>query len=472
MRGLDSQTVLHRLSQPGPAVALACAISALSVVAWLLLVGPIRDTYLSDQLSFERLGRTLADHGRFGGGLEGEVPEPWRTLGYPLFLAVIYKITGTIYPAAAVVQGTLVAILPALVYLLASYVTSKRLAIASSFAVALYAPLSFYSVFVVSDVLPAVLVTAGLTALMHGLRTSSFRWAIVAGLLFGLAGLIRPVFAPVGLGLSLGLALFSTRLALRNWRLLAAMAVISIALGIGPSVGYTYANFGRPALVAAGTGLQLWLGYWEGVWPGETMRALLLSTDELPAGIAPHDASRAVRYREQFLHFFGGRDMPSAEGGVHKAGVHTWSEHDVIARDLAVSEISNDTLGYLSRGLTYRQPVLWAAELAAIRPETVPRTTRLAVYALQYLIVALALIGLFMMCRSSTAGQLIAMMLAYVAIAHFPFWVDARYSLPVKPLVLIAAVVGAAALVRWIRQVLQRMENAKPPAAAHNARRS
>lgn len=454
---MNKQKVLQRLCQPGLAVTLACVISLLSVLAWLVLLAPIRETYLPDQQAYDQLARNVADRGRFARGSGGEVPEPWRTIGYPLFIAALYKITGTIYPAAIAVQGTLVVLLPALAYLLASHVTSRRLAIASSIAVALYVPLSFYSVFVVSDVLPAVLITAGMTAVMRALLNSSPRWAVVAGILFGFAGLIRPVFAPVGLGLALGLLLFRTSLALRNWKALCAMAILSIAIGIVPSAGYTYMNFGRPGLVAAGTGLQLWLGYWEGVWPGETMRAILVSTGELPAGVAPQDAPRALRYREQFLHLFSGRETLSPE-----ADVQRWRENDTVALGWAGTEISNDSWGYLSRGLTYRQPVLWAAELAAIRPENIPRLARLAVYAPQLFIAALAVVGLFVMCRSSTAGQLITMMLAYVAVAHFPFWVDARYSLPVKPLLLIAAVVGASALLGWIA-AMHRRTTRRPP---------
>jgi len=430
------------------ALVIASAIAFALVVAFAIAYGPTRSEAFGDQARYESLARALVERGVYA-RTDGQetAPEPWRAMGYPLFLAALYATTGSIQLPAIVIQAILVVLLPALAFRLASTFASRRVSLAAAFVVALYAPLAYYSVFLLTDLPAAFLVSLGCLATVVAIERRDVRWGLAAGAGFGFAGLVRPVYAPLGLALLIGLLLIDRSGVRASWRPLAAMVMLSLALGAVPSVAYTYSNFGRPSLVAAGTGIQLWLGYWEGVWSGEMTRQII--TEGPPADLP--DRERAQRYRDQYLQLFRGiGSLPP------KAEVANWLEADRVALGWAREEISADPAGYVARAFTYRFWVLWAAELPVPDVAQVPRAVRLLAWMPQFAIVALAAVGVLVKLRSSVAAKVVGGILLYVTVAHLPFYVDARYSVAAKPVMLVAAAVGAAWVWRVTRNVLGR----------------
>lgn len=425
------------------AVAGALAVLQVAAFAWWLIPG--REIYFGDQTGYESLARTLAERGIFARVDElGTAPEPWRTIGYPIFLAVLQVVFGTIYGPALAIQAILAGLLPVFVHRIASHFMSRRAAILPVYAVALYPPLNYYAVFTLSDFMAAFLVTVALAASIDALGRRHLGWALAAGLCFGLASLVRPVFAPFGLGLVVGLLVFDRRRIVAAWRGAALLVFVSIVIGVVPSVAITYANFGRPALVGAGSGLQLWLGYWEGVWSGALTRRILIEP-EVPRELPAAERERAAQYRRDYEDLFGTEEqLPAPER------VQRWLEADRKAMRLALSEIAVDPAGYIGRGFTFRLPVLWITELPVPDIHRIPEFARALAWAPQALLLALGIFGVVARWRTLTA-KVIGLLLLYLSGVHFPLFVAARYSLAAKPVLIIAAVVGAIELVGYIR---------------------
>lgn len=414
----------------------------MAAFAWWLIPG--REVYFGDQTGYESLALTLAERGIFARVDElGTAPEPWRTIGYPTFLAVLQVAFGTIYAPALAIQALLAGLLPVFVHRIASHLISVRTALVPAYLVALYPPLNYYAVFTLSDFMAAFLVTAGLSATIDALGRRHLSWALAAGLCLGLASLVRPVFAPFGLGLVVGLLVFERRRIVAAWRSAAVLVLASIVIGVIPSVGITYANFGRPALVGAGSGLQLWLGYWEGVWSGALTRRILIEP-EVPRDLPPAERERAAQYRREYEELFDTKEQLRPPERVER-----WLEADRKAMGLALAEIAGDPLGYVERGFTFRLPVLWIAELPIPEIHRVPEFARALAWAPQALLLALGMLGVIARWRTLTA-KVIGLLLLYLSGVHFPLFVAARYSLAAKPVLIIAAIAGALAIAGYL----------------------
>jgi hypothetical protein len=116
----------------------------------------------------------------------------------------------------------------------------------------------------------------------------------------------------------------------------------------------------------------------------------------------------------------------------------------------ALELIQADPLGHLTRRVTRGLFVLWAGEIP-IRYRDINALPVLAIRAMwtvQALIVAAAVAGLVALARFGQWPHAVFLGLAFVYVTgvHLPLLCEARQSLPLKPLLLIAATIGVASL--------------------------
>jgi hypothetical protein len=200
----------------------------------------------------------------------------------------------------------------------------------------------------------------------------------------------------------------------------------------------------------------VWEASWQGRWTGRTSAELTRIADR-----SQSDAE-LIKNVEQFA---TQQQLPSAPMLEYTRQWRTirviWTtptdpEERVRARIIGDEEylrvgldnIRQDPAGYVRRRLTRGLFVLWAADVP-IRHSDIDRTATWIIrtfWLVQAVLVALALFGIFVMWRQHGAAiaLLLAMPLVYVTAVHLPILCEARQSLPVKPLVLMLAVIALA----------------------------
>jgi 4-amino-4-deoxy-L-arabinose transferase-like glycosyltransferase len=127
-----------------------------------------------------------------------------RTPTYPFFIAGVVALVGenlqTLVTIQHLVFGPTTAVLA---YVLGRLLTGRGVALAAALLTAISAPMLLYEHYVMTEAPFALLLLATLIALVLAIRRTSWPWAAVAGLLFGLLVLCRPsaqVLAPLFAG--------------------------------------------------------------------------------------------------------------------------------------------------------------------------------------------------------------------------------------------------------------------------------
>lgn len=133
------------------------------------------------------------------------LPSGRRPVGYPVFLGLVYKISGSRLWAAYAANLFLYVAATLLVYAMAKLIFSERTALLSAFLFSIY-PISIYSVTLMTDehlFLPVWYL--GLFLLMRELKGHPLRWGIFwYGVIFGYAAMTRTnvIFMPVVVALT------------------------------------------------------------------------------------------------------------------------------------------------------------------------------------------------------------------------------------------------------------------------------
>jgi hypothetical protein len=236
-------------------------------------------------------------------------------------------------------------------------------------------------------------------------------------------------------------------------------------LSLAPWFAFNDVVMGRFALApAGGVGRGLWEGSWHGTWrgrihdqltqlAGEPTDVATLDTrvNELAASTG-YDAAPMRTYVHQWREIRRIWDAPEDPRERAEARIAADREYQRVALD----NIRSDVVAHIGRRVTYGLFVLWSADIwvrYSQIDETSPIVIR-AMWAVQSLILALAAWGAI---RMLAEGQLVEAWLLitpllYVTAVHVPLLTEARQSLPVKPLLLIAAAIGGADLKRRLTQ--------------------
>ena len=233
-------------------------------LAWIAYVDPSpRDGRFDDSSWYDGSARSIAaGHGYVF--YDGAPTASWP-VGYPAFLAGIYRVTGDSVLAAKVANAFLGALTVLGVYALGARVFGPRAGWAAALVLAFFPNQVFFSTLVMSEVLSAFLLLSVLLAVLYlTLDRERARWwgAVVVGLLIGVASLVRGEFLLLFL-----VPLLPWRLALGTWRRALGymgVAFVAVALVLTPWTVRNAVRLGYPVVVSTGAVANLLAGHWPG----------------------------------------------------------------------------------------------------------------------------------------------------------------------------------------------------------------
>ncbi|HYE86316.1 MAG TPA: glycosyltransferase family 39 protein [Vicinamibacterales bacterium] len=415
-------------------------------------------TAWTDQRGYQRLGAALATTGQFTRYADSVtfVPEVIRTPGYPLFVALIYKLFGVGNDlAVAIGQAVVFASLCVLVFLLARRAAGDRAGLVAAGMTALYSPLPYFGSLIVTELWTTFVATAAILACLRAAQHGRLRDYVIAGALFTGTTMVRPAFVllPFFLAVAVPLLLRTqrTRPALQGWAALAATAAIALV----PWLTYNYANLGQLTLSpAGGIGRGLWEGSWQGRWSGRLQRDLINlaesidDRDALNVRVAEKAAEVRLPAEPMLQYVNEWRDIrdiwnrPTDPMERARARV----EADRVYASHAVANMREDPIGHVRRRLTVGLFVLWAADVPIRYGDinAVPTAAIRGIWLVQVFVLALAVVGAVHLARTGRwlEAVLLVLPIVYVTGVHLPLLCETRQSLPVKPVVLALAAIG------------------------------
>ncbi len=247
------------MSEPARRWALALAVLFVASFAVRAFVAAALDhppTFLHDAGWYDFFGKQIAS-GRGYSLTLGEPTAAWPP-GYPYFLGGIYRLTGDSQLAARVVQAVVGAATVVVTAELGRRLANPATGFAAGLILAFMPSHVLFTALLMSEVLFTLLLTAGV---LLALKPASFRRAAAAGLVFGLAMLVRPQAAIIlaaifGWWIAIGYLTEPRRI-----RSIAAGGVIAgaMALTIVPWSVRNHAQMGTWS-TSTNTGLNLWIG--------------------------------------------------------------------------------------------------------------------------------------------------------------------------------------------------------------------
>jgi 4-amino-4-deoxy-L-arabinose transferase-like glycosyltransferase len=412
---------------------------------------------VADQDGYRRLGRALAETGRFTRFPDEPtfVPEVIRTPGYPAFVAVVYTLFGPSQLAVAIAQTLLFVAIVLLVFSIARACAPPGVAVGAAALTALYPTFPYFGALVMTELWTTFVLTAAFAVAFRARRTGAVTDYAILGALLGVAALSRPAFVllPVAMIAAGGLLFWRSRgRAVRPWGWALAVFVLTLL----PWLAFNQAVMGRFALApAGGVGRGLWEGSWHGRWSGRVHnqltqlaaeatddRTLQAAVDRLAAETG-YDPGPMRTYVHQWRQIRRVWDEPVDPHARARARIVADREYQRVA----VENISADPAGHALRRLTHGAFVLWNADIW-LRYSEIDDAPPVVIRAMWSVQVALLVLGIWGCVRMVRRGQLaeawlLATPLLYVTAVHLPLLTEARQSLPVKPLLLVLATVGA-----------------------------
>ena len=214
---------------------------------------------------------------------------------------------------------------------------------------------------------------------------------------------------------------------------------------------------------AGGVGRGLWEGAWQGHWSGrmqarltglageQTPRAQLDAQVRAVAAETGLAADLMLDYVHEWRDIRAIWEAPVNPVERAKARVVADGEY----RRAALMRINQDPLGHVLRRVGTGTFVLWAAEVP-IRYSDINTTPTAVIRGLWFVQVMLALLAVFGCVQLARRGRwteamLLGLPLVYVTGVHLPLLCEARQSLPVKPVMLVLAVIGVTEITRRTR---------------------
>jgi 4-amino-4-deoxy-L-arabinose transferase-like glycosyltransferase len=438
---------------------LIAAVALVHAALFIVHQRPDWDVAWTDQGGYKRLGEVLADTGQFTRYPDYPVfvPEVIRTPGYPAFVAAIYRTFGIGNDLAVVwAQAVVFAAICLLVYGVTRRVVTERIAVGAAALTALYPPLPYFGALVLTELWTAFVATAAMLLVVRAAQGRRLRDFALAGVLLSATTLVRPAFVLLPLFLAIAVPLLvpaqRDRRAITGWGMLALAAAITML----PWFAYNYVHLGTLTLSpAGGVGRGLWEGAWQGRWPGR-VQAELTALADTPidtgtldvrvrryAAETGHDPEPMLAYVHEWRDIRAIWDTPADAPERIRARVAADDEY----LRAALAHIRADPVGHVVRRLTRGTFVLWAAEVPIRHSliNDVPTPVIRLIWFAQVLLLLLAAGGVVVLVRTGRRLEavLLTLPLVYVTAVHLPLLCEARQSLPVKPLVLILATIGA-----------------------------
>jgi 4-amino-4-deoxy-L-arabinose transferase-like glycosyltransferase len=217
---------------------------------------PISSDFTVDARAYVDIARALEEHGHFGYGVRKTA---FRPPLYPVMLAAVFSVAGESFLLVRLLQALLGALACAALYGLGRLLFGVRGGLLAGLALAVYPFALYFTGEMMTETLFLTLTVSSAYATVRVLRGGSWRWAIAAGLLWGLATLCRPMAVGyVGVIGLLGLLGFALP-RLRVLRPLAGAALLALLLLVPWSVRNSLL-FERPVFLTTYTGHNLYKG--------------------------------------------------------------------------------------------------------------------------------------------------------------------------------------------------------------------
>lgn len=397
---------------------LAILAIVLGALALRLAYVSVRDLPLfSDEIDYDRLGRTLAATGRY---TDEGVPTGYRPIGYPALVAATYVLFGPDPGAVHVVQAFLDAASVGLLYLLAG---GGRLGLLAAGLWAVFPLAILYTDLLMPETAFSTTLLAAACLTRRGLPASA-RGAVLLGAILGAVALLRPVALLLIPGLPLAFRLEGVRIP-RPGLVLAGMLLL-----VGPWLARNAVVLGYPGL-ATSTGANLLIGNNPNATGGYA--------PNVPAEMVPATGTE------------GGRDLASIGSALHYA----WREP---GRTVVIGFAGIAHLFGSESGMT-----VWAFHPAPSDPSTrlrekirsLPGWLHAAVSGLAMAVMLAGVAGFFFFPRGSARAWLLALLGVLVA-THFVFFGGARFHFPLLPFFALFTAAALDARLRGARRLRGR----------------
>jgi 4-amino-4-deoxy-L-arabinose transferase-like glycosyltransferase len=222
-----------------------------------------RDGRFDDTVWYDRSAQNIAS-GR-GYLFFDDAPTAAWPVGYPAFLAAIYRVTDDSVPAAEVANAFLGAFTVLGVLALGALVFGPRAGWAAALILTFFPNQVIFSGLVMSEVLCAfLLLLVVLAALYLTLNRERSRWwgAALVGALIGLTAMVRGEFLLFFL-----VPIIPWRVMLGSWRRTlpyAGACFLAMALVLTPWTVRNWVRLGYPVVVSTGAVANLLAGHWDG----------------------------------------------------------------------------------------------------------------------------------------------------------------------------------------------------------------
>ncbi|MDO8584853.1 MAG: glycosyltransferase family 39 protein [bacterium] len=180
--------------------------------------------YLVDATHYTTLAKNIVEgHGFSLSAVAPYAPDAYRTPGYPVFLAVFYKVFGTFWPAN-LFQVFLNALVPVMILWLAWKASGSRsVAYVAGFLTAVEPHLIYHQVGIATEGIFIFLLALFAVAVVRYLDIPTPGRAVVAGALFAISSITRPYFLYF---LPIVIIFLIFPLAWRNWKSAIAACVL------------------------------------------------------------------------------------------------------------------------------------------------------------------------------------------------------------------------------------------------------
>lgn len=435
------------------------------VLLWVLLAAHVllvlgvlvktRPWLTGDSPRYLALAEALAEgrgYGLAAAGGSGFEPENLRMPGYPVFIMLTGRLTGLGDGGVVLAQALMFLCAVWLMWRVAKEVFGQAAGLCFLALSACY-PFVAYSVGQISPETPAVFLLALMSFML--LRPSVWRLA-AAGLALGLAAYFRPNLLLLGVALVPALLLANRRLYAR-----ALLPLIVSGTLLLPWAIHNYRTFGvfTPTSIVTGFGINLFLGTWQSRVP---VSALI---DYGMTGRAPEELERAGMM-EQVRAVNRELGLPPNTTCVNM-GFYPDNETRLRAEKLyAQVGISNVRAwpGAYARGSLKNMARMW---FSAHLPESLPYWVRLALLMEGLLVLLMGVAGALLALWRERGAQQRLMVYAFICTSlYFSVtlcWshTEARYTIPVRLMLLAFAAYAFKSLFELLRARVWRSERAE-----------
>ena len=233
-------------------------LAALFIVALILRVAYtlflrryIGREILHDEIKYLELAKDLLESGNYGDSYLSD--QAHYTPGYPIFLYAIYNTYGVSILLAGFLNSLFSALIPPLIYLMASrFADYKAAALAS--AIAVFDPyFLYYSPLLLTETLLAFLPLLSLLLLFISLEKDSYIYLALSALVMGISTMVNPVTLPFPLIFMLYL-LLQRGLVFKKFIKQSIVYLVFFSAVMTPWAVRNYFVFGTPVLTTSNTG--------------------------------------------------------------------------------------------------------------------------------------------------------------------------------------------------------------------------